>query len=151
MWNREGDRLYVITELSGEINVYAPSSEGRMELFQRMSAAAEGSAEHGGAAIRLSPSGRFLYVSLRTTQMIGVFRVNEDGKLERLAHVSCHGDTPRDMAISPCGKFLLVANQDSGNLAVFTLNPDTGVPRFTASVASPSVTTVTFCGSGEVG
>ena len=144
VWNREGTRLYVITEMSGEINVYAPSANGRMEMIQRISAAAEGQAEHSGAAIWIHPSGKFLYVSLRTTNMIGVFRIRPDGTLERAAHVSCHGVTPRDIAISPCGRFLLAANQDSGNISVFTLDAGTGDACFASAVAAPSVTTVTF-------
>lgn len=144
VWNREGNRLYVITEMSGEINVYAPSADGKMEMIQRISAAAEGQAEHGGAAIRIHPSGQFLYVSLRTTNMIGVFRIRPDGTLEQAAHRSCHGRAPRDIAISPCGRFLLVANQDSGNISVFTLDTATGAACFAASAAAPSVTTVTF-------
>lgn len=144
VWNREGTRLYVITEMSGEINVYAPSVNGQMEMIQRISAAAEGYAEHSGAAIRIHPSGKFLYVSLRTTNMIGVFRIRPNGTLERVTHVSCHGVTPRDIAISPCGRFLLAANQDSGDISVFTLDAGTGDACFASTVVAPSVTTVTF-------
>lgn len=144
VWNREGNRLYVITEMSGEINVYAPSANGKMEMIQRISAAAEGHVEHGGAAIRVHPSGKFLYVSLRTTNMIGIFRICPDGTLELAAHVSCHGVTPRDIAISPCGRFLLAANQNSDNISVFTLDAETGDVCFASTVAAPSVTTVTF-------
>lgn len=81
--------------------------------------------------IKLSPDARFLYVSNRGDNSLAIFKVLEDGQLERIDIVPTGGKFPRHFAITPCGKAVLVANQDSSNITTFERNIDTGLIKAT--------------------
>lgn len=76
--------------------------------------------------IKLSPDARFLYVSNRGDNSLAIFKVKEDGQLERIDIVPTGGKFPRHFAITPCGKAVLVANQDSSNLTLFSRDVESG-------------------------
>ncbi|MDP6268494.1 MAG: beta-propeller fold lactonase family protein, partial [Arenicellales bacterium] len=84
--------------------------------------------------IKLSPDARFLYVSNRGDDSLAIFRVLEDGRLERSGRVSTGGKFPRHFAITPCGGAVIVANQDSGHLRVFVRDIDTGALEMTKEI-----------------
>ncbi len=76
--------------------------------------------------IKLSPDARFLYVSNRGDNSLAIFKVLEDGRLERAGLVPTGGKFPRHFAITPCGGAVIVANQDSGHIRVFSRDVETG-------------------------
>lgn len=84
--------------------------------------------------IKLSPDARFLYVSNRGDDSLAIFKVLEDGQLERTGLVPTGGKFPRHFAITPCGKAVIVANQDSGHVRVFNRNIQTGMLEMTDEV-----------------
>lgn len=121
--------LYVITELSGEVNVFS-ASKGKYAPIERVpTVIKDTSADKGSADIHLSPDGKFLYASDRgVTNDIVVFEVHPgSGKLKRIGAVSCGGVTPRNFTIDPTGHFLLVANQQSNNVVIFKRDVQTGM------------------------
>ena len=77
--------------------------------------------------IKLSPDARFLYVSNRGDNSLAIFKVLDDGQLERIDIVSTGGKFPRHFSITPCGKAVIVANQDSSTLNLFTRDVQTGL------------------------
>lgn len=77
--------------------------------------------------IKLSPDARFLYVSNRGDNSLAIFKVMDDGQLERIDIVPTGGKFPRHFGITPCGKAILVANQDSSNITTFSRNTETGL------------------------
>ena len=84
--------------------------------------------------IKLSPDARFLYVSNRGDNSLAIFKVLDDGKLERAGLVSTGGKFPRHFAITPCGKAVIVANQDSGHIRVFSRDVETGSLEMTDEI-----------------
>jgi len=76
--------------------------------------------------IKLSPDARFLYVSNRGDNSLAIFKVLDDGRLERSGLVPTGGKFPRHFAITPCGDAVIVANQDSGHIRVFSRDVDSG-------------------------
>ena len=76
--------------------------------------------------IKLSPDAKFLYVSNRGDNSLAIFRVLDDGKLERTGLVPTGGKFPRHFAITPCGKAVIVANQDSGHIRVLSRDVESG-------------------------
>jgi len=83
--------------------------------------------------IKLSPDARFLYVSNRGDNSLAIFKVLEDGQLERIDVVPTEGKFPRHFALTPCGNAVIVANQDSSNLTLFTRDIDTGLIKSTGA------------------
>jgi len=77
--------------------------------------------------IKLSSDARFLYVSNRGDNSLAIFKVLDDGKLERIDIVPTGGKFPRHFALTPCGKAVIVANQDSSTLTLFSRDTETGL------------------------
>lgn len=118
--------VYIFTELSSEVFVY-DFREGEYVLKQVLKTLPEDfKGDNTGAAIRLTPDGKFLYISNRGHNSITGFKVKENHHLEIIETVSCEGDHPRDFNISPDGEFLLTANMITNNLTLFKINRDDG-------------------------
>ncbi len=84
--------------------------------------------------IKLSPDAKFLYVSNRGDDSLAIFKVADDGTLERVGLVPTGGKFPRHFAITPCGNGVIVANQDSGHVRVFSRSVETGLLEATDEV-----------------
>jgi 6-phosphogluconolactonase len=81
----------------------------------------------GGAAIRVSADGKFVYISMRSDNTIRLFEF--DHIAESLNYITSYptgGLTPREFTIDPTGKWLLVAHQDSDTIAIFNVNSSNG-------------------------
>src|ERR1700730_2065936 len=79
------------------------------------------------ADLHLTPNGRFLYASERTTSTIGAFRV--DGASGKLTYL---GSTPTEKQppgfnIDPTGRFIVVSGEKSDMLAVYSIEAESGV------------------------
>lgn len=126
VFDHRGRWLYVVTQFSHEVYAFQVEDagfrqEGAYPIFENA-----GLPGAETAAVRLSPDGRFLYVSTRGANVLTVFALN-DGDLTRLQQVSCRGDHPRDFVLSSDGRFLLVLNRDSDNLVSFQLDRESGL------------------------
>lgn len=131
VWNPAKEKVYVFCELNSHILVYDWNSKtGGMNLVADVPALPdEYEGDPAGAAIRLHPSGKALYVSDRGQNSIVALTIDEsDGSLSYDSWFPIQGKTPRDFAIDPTGRWLLSANQDSDCIVPFLLNPDTGLP-----------------------
>ena len=84
--------------------------------------------------IKLSPDARFLYVSNRGDDSLAIFKVLQDGRLERSGLTATGGKFPRHFSITPCGKAVLVANQDSGHIRVFSRDVASGILSMTDEI-----------------
>jgi 6-phosphogluconolactonase len=78
------------------------------------------------ADIHLTPDGRFLYISERTSSTLGAFSVNaESGKLSYRASTPTETQ-PRGFAIAPNGRFLVAAGEASDTISVYAIDPASG-------------------------
>lgn len=128
VFNKRGTRLYVMTELTCEVNVYEYEA-GKSRLIQTVSAfSGQEERTEGalGAGIRIHPTGKWVYGAVRGTNHIAVFCVEADGRLRLTETKDSAGAVPREFLLSPDGRFLLAANQDTDNICVFAVNEDTG-------------------------
>lgn len=124
----DGNYLYVMTEMACQVNVYRYEKEsGRSELIQTISAMPENCTTPSlGAAIRLHPNGKWLYVSVRGSNHLAVFHIEEDGKLKLVQIRDSEGEIPRDFILSPSGRYLLAGHQDTDTICVFKIDQETG-------------------------
>lgn len=123
--------VYVFTELSARILVCDRNTEtGMLTMKSQIPTLPEDfEGTPSGAAIRLHPTCRALYVSNRQHDSITAFSVDpEDGTLSFLCRFPCGGQEPRDFGVDPTGQWLLAANQDSNTVVPFRLDPKTGCP-----------------------
>ncbi|MFT8871837.1 MAG: lactonase family protein [Sporolactobacillus sp.] len=121
---------YLLSELSSQIFVLDyQRADGHFSIVQTVSALPVGFQGHSqGAAIKCTGDGRFIYVSNRGDNSLGIFAVAEDGLLRTpAAHVSSGGNWPRDLTIDPTDRFVLAANEKSNNVVLFSRDSETGV------------------------
>ena len=85
----------------------------------------------GGAAIRVSADGKFIYTSMRSDNTIRLFAFDPIAdSLNYIASYPTEGLTPRDFTIDATGKWLLVAHQDSDTISIFNVNSYNGTLSF---------------------
>lgn len=122
-------QAYLFGELSNEVVVLSyDATTGVFTEEQVISTLPEDFTEFsGGAAIRISKDGKFLYASNRGHNSLAVYKVANDGKsIELIQLISVEGDFPRDFDLTPDQKFVIVANQNTDNLTLFERNEETG-------------------------
>lgn len=81
--------------------------------------------------ILVSRDGRFLYVGNRLHNTIGVFSIDENGRLHHIGEAPTLGDYPCQFNIDPDGKFLYACNQRSDQITSFRIDRKTGQLAFT--------------------
>jgi 6-phosphogluconolactonase len=126
-----GQSLLALHELGSTITLHSLDEPERV--------AAEISTLPGGwagknstAAIRIHPSGRFVYASNRGHDSVFAARLDEAaGRLHPLGNWPAGGRTPRDIAVTPDGAFLLAASQDDHLISVFAIDAATGALQAT--------------------
>jgi len=124
-----GKWIYLLNELNGSIDTLVRDAESSEIVVKarRMLMPENFEGFNKSAAIRVHPSGRFVYGSNRgDLNSITIFRVLEDGSLEKTGLQSEGIGWPRDFAIDPSGKFLLVACREENLIRVFEIDLNDG-------------------------
>lgn len=145
--------LYVLNELSGHVSQYAiDSGKGTLTLVDSISSVpAEAGLAWGApqapvsaaatpaasppkdekpkvwaADIQITPNGKFLYSTERTTNKIALFTVAPDtGKLAYVANFATEAQ-PRGIRIDPSGQYLVASGEKSDRLSVYKIDQSTG-------------------------
>jgi 6-phosphogluconolactonase len=141
----------VVNELASTVSVLAYESEpGSFRLIGSIGTLPPGTmaAENYPADVRVSPDGRFLYVSNRGHDSIAVFAIDADtGALSARGHHRCGGKWPRAIVFDHSGDFLVVANQESDALATHRVDRATGALTSTGERLSlPKPTCIALLG-----
>jgi 6-phosphogluconolactonase len=100
------------------------------------------------ADLHLTPNGRFLYASERTTSTIGAFRVDgASGKLVYLGSTPTEKQ-PRGFNVDPSGQFIVVSGEKSDMLAAYSIEAESGalkpIGRYPAGKGANWVEILTF-------
>jgi len=124
-----GRFAYLVQEFGGIVTVFSyDAAHGGLHQLQTFPAAP--SDFHGPnncAEVFVHPNGKFLYVSNRGHDSIGVYAIDPvKGTLMLIEHVSTQGKTPRGFAIDPTGSYLIAANQESDTVVAFRIDAKTG-------------------------
>lgn len=141
-FSASGERLYVLHEMSGDITVYARDTvSGALTEIARVSAIAPdlglvpGRIRNGTgpepdsnavwcAELQLTPDGKFLYATERSSSTIAALTVDEEsGTLTYLGHTPTQTQ-PRGMNISPDGRWLLACGEVSNGVSVYRIEAD---------------------------
>lgn len=127
---------YVINELDSTVGVYRFRESGALEPLQIVpSIPASYTGDNTGAAVAVAPSGRFVYVSNRGHDSVGIFRVDEpSGLLSAVAWEATKGPTPRFIGLDPAGARLYAANQAGDTIVEFDVNDVSGLLAATGRI-----------------
>lgn len=121
--------VYVVNELDNSVAAYRlGATTGILSPFQIVPSLPDDfTANSRGSEIAVAASGRFLYVSNRGCDSIGVFAIDPSGgRLSAVEWVASQGRTPRFFAFDPSGRFACVANEDSDTIVTFRVDSETG-------------------------
>jgi 6-phosphogluconolactonase len=128
VWDQAQKHLYLLNEVDASLYVFAwDAGRGTLRELQRTTTLPEGfTGKPWAADLHLSPDGRQLYASERTSSTIARFKVDaETGRLEPAGSTPTE-KTPRGFAIDSSGRFLIAAGQESHSVSVHPIDPRTG-------------------------
>jgi 6-phosphogluconolactonase (cycloisomerase 2 family) len=127
---------YVINELDSTVVTYRVTSAGALEPLQVLPSIPAGfTGDNTGAAVDVAPSGRFVYVSNRGHDSVGIFRVEEPaGLLSPVAWEPTKGATPRFVGLDPAGARLYAANQNGDTIVEFDVDQTAGTLNATGRI-----------------
>ncbi|MDQ7876840.1 beta-propeller fold lactonase family protein [Microbacterium sp. QXD-8] len=139
VWHPSG-HLYVVTELSCELFVLAPSVDGTWRLVGGTPLGAGTLPGDSAAELALSRDGEFAYAGVRGSNTLATLRVRGAGdEVAPVALVDAGVDWPRHHVV--VRDILLVAGQLSDEVASLTLDLRTGAPgrvRHRSDAPSPT-------------
>ena len=130
LFGTQGDRVYLLTELSAEIYVLDwDSQNGVLDIAAQYHLDQPGAdGQPSAAALLISGDGRFLYASNRRSGTICVFAIEPaSGLLSLIQSIDCGGEKPWGAGLSPDGCWLLVANQASNSIAALRRSVESGM------------------------
>ena len=142
-----GLRAYVVNELASTLSAFtfSPTTGALVAIGAPVSTRANGATGNNtGAEIEVHPNGKFVYVSNRGDNTIGVFRIEATGSATLIASTPTGGTVPRSFAIDPSGAWLLAANQSSNSVTRFAIDASSGL--LTATGTPTTFTTPQFVG-----
>jgi 6-phosphogluconolactonase len=123
-----GRWVYLLNELDGTLDVLSWNpTDGRLTHLQTVDILPPGfNGKPWAADLHLTPDGRHLYTSERTSSTLAHFVVDlVSGLLSAQGHTSVEAQ-PRGFAIDPTGSYLLVVGQMSHHLSNFKIDHGTG-------------------------
>jgi 6-phosphogluconolactonase len=132
----DGRFAYLLDELDASVELLGlDAATGTLTPRRRWSTLPPGfTGKPWAADLHLTPDGRFLYTSERTSSTLAMWAVNAaSGELALLGHEPTEKQ-PRGFAIDPTGRWLLAAGQVSNGLSVHAIDRRSGLLRRQASM-----------------
>ena len=132
VFSPNGTFVYLLNELDASIDVFPwDANTGTLQKeIQVASALPKGfTGKPWAADIHVTPDGKFLYASERTTSTLAAFRVEpQSGTLTSIGSYPTEKQ-PRGFATDPSGRTLLAVGQLSNNLTSYAIDPERGALR----------------------
>ncbi|UWU69407.1 lactonase family protein [Bradyrhizobium sp. NC92] len=123
-----GKFVYLLHELNGDVAAFTyKARSGAWDEIQRTTALPDGfSGKPWGADIHITPDGRFLYASERTTSTLTAYKVDgSSGKLTTIGSVPTEKQ-PRGFQVDPAGRYLAAVGELSDSMTVYAIDQGSG-------------------------
>ncbi|OAF05360.1 lactonase family protein [Bradyrhizobium neotropicale] len=128
VFHPSGKFVYLVHELNGDVAAFAyEAKSGAWSEIQRTTALPEGfNGKPWAADIHITPDGRFLYASERTTNTLAAYKVDAaTGKLTTIGSVPTEKQ-PRGFNIDPTGHYLAAVGELSDGMTVYAIDQTSG-------------------------
>jgi 6-phosphogluconolactonase len=128
VFHPNGRLVYVLGELDATVHVFDyDAAKGQLKEKQSVSALPPGVTRKIGAAdLHITPDGKFLYSSERTSNTLTGFKVNAvDGSLTLIESIPTEA-MPRGFSIDSAGRYLFVVGMRSHRMSSYKIESDTG-------------------------
>lgn len=128
-YNKAGTRVYVITELSAQILVYArdPETGVLTELQITDCVPAVRPDDTLSADIHLSADEHYLYASSRGIDYMALYHVRDDGLLSEPFYLPVFTSGPRHFSFQPGGTHIVITGQYTNTIAVCPVDRRSGL------------------------
>lgn len=138
--------FYVVNELDATVSFVKKNLQNNTyQIIETVETLSQDLKKGNTAAhIEISKDGKYIYMTNRGNDTVGVLEVSESGKLTLIQTISTHGKHPRNFVLSPDDKFVLVANRDSNNICSFKRNQKNGKLTFVSEVNAPKPVCLIF-------
>lgn len=128
VFHPNGKFVYLVHELNGDVAAFTyEAKSGAWDEIQRTTALPEGfSGKPWAADIHITPDGRFLYASERTTNTLTAYKIDgSSGKLTTIGSVPTEKQ-PRGFHIDPSGHYLAAVGELSDSMTVYAIDQSSG-------------------------
>lgn len=128
VWDKAQRHVYLLDELDAALHVFAwDAARGTLKLEQSTTTLPAGfTGKPWAADLHLTPDGRFLYASERTSSTLSAFKVDAStGQLQPLGQTPTE-KSPRGFAIDSSGRYLIAAGQESNGISLYAIDAATG-------------------------
>lgn len=131
-FSHNGERLYVLNELTLTVSKYARDVEsGGLQLEETVAVMAKVAEGMTCSEIELSEDGKFLYAGVRDLKnqgrdLVSVMSLDAEGDMKLVQEHASGTWIPRHLEISPSGKWVLVAGQKGNKLVVHARDTESG-------------------------
>jgi 6-phosphogluconolactonase len=128
VWDKAQRFVYLVDELDAGLHVLAwDAQRGSLRELQATTTLPAGfTGKPWAADLHLTPDGRFLYASERTSSTLSTFKVDAaTGLLQPLGQTPTE-KTPRGFAIDPSGRYLIASGQDSHAITLYAIDSASG-------------------------
>lgn len=128
VFHPNGKIVYVLGELDATVHVFDyDAGQGVLKEKQSVSGLPPGTTGRIAAAdLHITPDGKFLYSSERTSSTLTGFKISPaDGTLTLIKSVPTE-EVPRGFSIDSSGQYLFVVGQKSHRMSSYRIHPETG-------------------------
>lgn len=130
--------LYVLNELNSTITT-VEYQNGKFKVGKTISTLPQDFKKVSkAAAVRIHPSGQYLYSSNRGANSISVFTIDENGDLTRVQTFSDGLGWVRDFNLTPSGNFLVAGNEKTDQVALLQIETNGRIAKYLTSLSLPS-------------
>jgi 6-phosphogluconolactonase len=85
------------------------------------------------SAIRVHPSGKFVYVANAGEDSISLYKVGSDGALAEVTPRTATGKQPAELLMDPAGSFLFAVNSADNTITAYSIDAGSGALQKTAN------------------
>jgi 6-phosphogluconolactonase len=128
VFHPNGKLVYLLNELDASVCVFEyDPTRGQLDHRQTVSALPpDFTGQPSAADLHLTPDGRFLYASERTSSTLAAFKVDSGtGALSPIGSTPTE-EQPRGFNIDPSGRYLLAVGQRSHRMSSYRIDPGSG-------------------------
>ena len=137
----DGEFAVVNCELVGKAHLLRLTDEGPRLLHTENYLPERAVDRASGAAVRIDPGGRNVYISERNFNLVTQLRI--DVRAEKLVFRNTYpsgGEAPREAILSSDGEWLLAANMKTDSIASFRVGPKGALKHYRTTTGVPTPT-----------
>ncbi len=136
--------IYVLNELTSTLTS-VKYQQGIFEIMTTVSTLPDDfQGASSAAAIRIHPSGKYVYSSNRGSGSISVFEIDDHGKASMVQNFGSNLGWVRDFNVTPSGRFIVAGNLKSNEVVLLRLDGKGRIQKYLNHLKLPSPSCLVF-------